>query len=211
MKQYVLPGILSLCACVAAACNPLAAQPDRTQYFLLAPLGSAPASVSTPATAQLSLGVGPIKFPEYLKRPGLVTRTSSDRLLVSDEKRWAEPLDQNFESILCQNLVRLLGTQRITTYPWYADTHIDYQVEVWVMHFEADENGQAQLSAVWTILDGGGHVLASSQSSASAPVQGIDTAGSAALSQDLGQMSTQIADRIAQLNTGSRPPAVAGN
>ena len=55
--------------------------------------------------------------------------------------------------------MRLLGTQRITTYPWYADTHIDYQVEVWVMHFEADENGQAQLSAVWTILDGGGHVL----------------------------------------------------
>jgi uncharacterized protein len=210
MRKYALPGILSLCACVAAACNPLAAQPDRTQYFLLAPVGSA-AAVSTSSTAQLSLGVGPIKFPEYLKRPGLVTRTSSDRLTVSDEKRWAEPLDQNFESTLCQNLSRILGTQRITTYPWYADTHIDYQVELWVMHFEADENGQAQLSAVWTIKDGDGHVLASGQSTASAPVQSNDTAGSAALSQDLSQMSSQIADRIVQLNASSRPRALAGD
>ena len=109
-------------------------------------------------------------------------------------------------------LSRLLGTERITTYPWYADTPIDYQVELWVMHFEADENGQAQLSAVWTIRDGhDGHVLASSQTSASAPIQSDDTAGSAALSQDLGQMSSQIADRIAQLNAGSRPRAARAN
>ncbi len=210
MKRYASLGILSLWACLAAACNPLAAQPDRTQYFLLAPVDAA-TNVSTASTAQLSLGVGPIKFPEYLKRPGVVTRTSSDRLTVSDEKRWAEPLDQNFESTLCQNLSSILGTQRIITYPWYADTHVDYQVEVWVTHFEADESGQSRLNAVWTIEAGDGHVLASGQSSASAPVQGDDTAGSAALSQDLGQMSSQIADRIAHLNASSRPRALAGD
>jgi len=208
MKKIALTGILGVWVCAAAACSPLAPQPDRTQYFVLAPAGGEAIAVSSPSTAQLSLGVGPIKFPDYLKRPGVVTRASSDRLMVSDEKRWGEPLDQNFESTLCQNLSRLLGTQRIITYPWYADTHIDYQVEVWVTHFEASENGQSEMTAVWTIRDGrNGNVLATSETTANAPVQGDDLAGSAALSQDLGQMSRQIADRIAQLNSVPRSPA----
>ena len=208
MTKNTLLMVLGLWACAVAACNPLAPQPDRTQYFVLAPVGAAAIGVSTPSTAQLSLGVGPIQFPDYLKRPGVVTRASSDRLMVSDEKRWGEPLDRNFESTLCQNLSQMLGTQRIITYPWYADTHVDYQVEVWVVHFEANENGQSQMTAVWTIKDGrDGSVLASSRTTANSPVQGDDTAGSGALSQDLGEMSRQIADRIAQLNAVARPRA----
>lgn len=208
MEKYPLTVLLLVLAC-AAGCHPLAPIPDRTQYFILAPAGGATAGVSSASTAQLALGVGPIKFPEYLKRPGVVTRTSSDRLAVSDDRRWGEPLDQNFESVLCQNLSRMLGTNKIITYPWYADTHIDYQVEVWVTHFEAVENGQSEMAAVWTIKDGNnGRVLASSETTTSAPVQGDDTAGSAALSHDLGEMSRQIADRIMQLNAVPRARAL---
>jgi uncharacterized lipoprotein YmbA len=200
MKLHALPILLALWAC--AACNPLAPQPDRTQYFILSPAAqSASAAVSAPSTAQLSLGVGPIRFPDYLKRPGIVTRASSDRLLVSDDKRWGEPLDRNFESVLCQNLSQMLGTERVRRYPWYSDVHVDYQVEVWVQRFDASDDGRSQLSAVWTIRDGqDGHELASSESTTSAPVQSGDTAGSAALSQDLSEMSRHIADRIIQLN-----------
>ena len=202
MKLPVLPILLALWACAAAACNPLAPQPDRTQYFILSPAAqSASAAVSAPSTSQLSLGVGPIRFPDYLKRPGIVTRASSDRLLVSDEKRWGEPLDRNFESVLCQNLSQMLGTERVRKYPWYSDVHVDYQVEVWVQRFDASDDGRSQLTAVWTIRDGqDGHELASSESTSSAPVQSGDTAGSAALSQDLSEMSRKIADRIIQLN-----------
>src|SRR5260370_16009871 len=200
MKFQALPILLALWVC--AACNPLAPQPDRTQYFILSPAPqSASAALSAPSTAQLSLGVGPIRFPDYLKRPGIVTRASSDRLLVSDEKRWGEPLDRNFESVLCQNLSQMLGTERVRRYPWYSDVHVDYQVEVWVQRFDASDDGRSQLSAVWTIRDGqDGHELASMESTTSASVQSGDTAGSAALSQDLSEMSRHIADRIIQLN-----------
>lgn len=212
MKKFPLSIAFALCVCGATACSFMAPQPDRTQYFVLSPVAASDPRAVVPAsqesTARLSLGVGPIEFPEYLKRPGVVTRVSSDRLLVSDEKRWGEPLDRNFESVLCQNLSQMLGTQRIATYPWYADTHIDYQVEVRVDHFEANQNGQSQIAAVWTIKDGrDGRVLASGQSTANAPVGGDDAAGSAALSQDLGEMSRQIADRIAQLNASPRARA----
>lgn len=187
----------------------MAPQPDRTQYFILSPAADSPSSaVAAASTSQLSIGVGPIKFPDYLKRPGVVTRAASNRLMVSDFKRWAEPLDKNFEGVLCQNLSQSLGTQRIIIYPWYADTHVDYQVKVWVARFETSEEGSSQLSAVWEILNPrDGSELASGQSSASVPVQAGDDGPSAALSRDLGEMSRQIADRIAQLEAGHRPGA----
>lgn len=187
----------------------MAPRPDLTQYFVLSPMAeSGSGGVAAASTSRLSIGVGPIKFPDYLKRPGVVTRAASNRLVVSDIKRWAEPLDRNFESILCQNLSQMLGTQRIITYPWYADTHVDYQVKVWVSRFETSENGGSQLSAVWMIANGqDGSELASGQSSASAPVQSGDDGPSAALSRDLGEMSRQIADRIAQLGAMQKPGA----
>jgi uncharacterized lipoprotein YmbA len=208
MTPMKIPALLiasCLWLCAAAACNPLAPQPDRTQYFILSPAPqSAAVAVPSQSTSQLSLGVGPIGFPGYLKRPWVVTRASSDRLLVSDDKRWGEPLDRNFESILCENLSRILGTERVRMYPWYSDVQVDYQVEVRVERFEASQDGRSQLTAVWTIKDGkDGRELASSEARASAPVQGDDPAGSAALSQDLGEMSRQIADRIIQLNDTS--------
>jgi len=184
-------------------------QPDLTQYFILSPMAEGSSSgVAAASTSRLSIGVGPITFPGYLKRPGVVTRAASNRLMVSDVKRWAEPLDKNFESVLCQNLSQALGTQRIITYPWYADTHIDYQVKVWVSRFETSDTGGSQLSAVWTIVNGkDGSELASGQSTASAPVQSGDDGPSAALSGDLGEMSRQIADRIAQLDATQKPGA----
>jgi uncharacterized lipoprotein YmbA len=191
---------MGLVACAAAACNPLAPQPDRTQYFVLSPT-NAGAAASAGSTARLAIGVGPIKFPGYLKRPGVVTRDGSHRLLISDEKRSGEPLDCNFESVLCQNLSELLGTEKITTYPWYSDIHIDYQVEVRVERFEASQDGRSDMAAIWTIRDGhNGHELASGVSTAHAPVQSGDPAGSAALSQDLAQLSAQISQSIVGLN-----------
>jgi len=181
----------------------MAPLPDRTQYFILSPAESSSASaVSQASTARLSIGVGPIKFPDYLKRPGVVTRAASNRLMVSDTKRWGEPLDRNFESVLCQNLSRMLGTQKIITYPWYADTHVDYQVEVWVSRFETSEDGASQLSAVWAIDSGRNATeLASGQANLSSPVQAGEDGPSSALSRDLGEMSSQIAERIAQLDS----------
>lgn len=184
----------------------MAPQRDVTQYFILTPTApSSSTTASTASTTRLSIGVGPIRFPGYLKRPEVVARTTSNRLIVSDQKRWAEPLERGFESVLSQNLSQILGTERITNYPWYADAHIDYQVEVWVERFEAAADGRSWLTAVWTIKDGQGRELAIGHSLTTAPVQSGDTAGSVALSQNLGEMSRQIAERIMELDAIPKP------
>jgi uncharacterized protein len=212
MSRLPLITVLALCLWAGACSSFMAPQPDRTQYFILSPAAESTATAAAPSasTVQLSIGVGPIKFPDYLKRPWVVTRTASNQLKISDYKRWAEPLDRNFESTLCQNLSGMLGTQKIVTYPWYADTHVDYQVQVWVDNFETSEDGRSDLSAVWVIGNGQpGSELANGRASLSSPIQTGEDGPSAALSRDLGEMSRQIADRIAQLNGSAKAGGAA--
>src|SRR5271167_596118 len=82
----------------------------------------------TRSAQQLSIGVGPIDFPDYLRRQEVVTRTAPNRIDVSQANRWAGPIDKNFTRVLSENLAALLSTQRVENYPWSRSTLVDYQV-----------------------------------------------------------------------------------
>jgi uncharacterized protein len=195
--------ILALSAClVSAGCSPLAPQPDHSKFFILSPISdsTAPAATSMSGTQSLTIGIGPIDFPDYLRRLQVVTRTSANELDLAAEKRWGEPLDKNFARVLSENLSRLLNTQQLESYPWPRKTEIDYQVTVNVLRFETSSDGQSQLIARWVIKDGRtGKDLAASETNASAPVGSGEAAGSAALSSDLATLSRDIAGRITAL------------
>jgi uncharacterized protein len=187
-------------------CSPLAPRPsDPSKFYILTPLPIEPGSTSSAASAnggrRLTVGVGPIEFPEYLTRTELVTRTTPNRIDVSDQSQWAEPLDQNFVRVLSENLSALLHTQRIEQYPWPRKIPVDYQVAIKVRHFETTAASQAQLIAGWIIKDGrSGEDLYDSETVASAPVGPQDGGAPAALSIDLGQLSTEIATQVSALN-----------
>src|SRR5580704_4660938 len=100
--------LMVLAMCVAAAgCSPLAPRPNYSRFLILAPLarGANPAvtTASTPAR-QLAIGIGPIDFPDYLRRSQVVTRSSPNQIELSTVDRWGEPLDKNFQRVLSENL-----------------------------------------------------------------------------------------------------------
>src|SRR5271167_5197956 len=133
---------------IAAGCSVLSPQPDRSKFFILTPISDSagitanPASMTNP-NSQLTIGVGPVGFPDYLRRLAVVTRVAPNRIDLSDEKRWAEPLDKNFTRVLSENLATLLNTQRVEKYPWALTTRIDYQVEIDVQRFETNSEDQS--------------------------------------------------------------------
>jgi uncharacterized lipoprotein YmbA len=184
-------------------CSPLAPQPDHSKFFLLNPIseGTASSSAAAANTSQLVLGVGPISFPGYLSRLEVVTLASPNQIDLSSEKRWGEPLDRNFTRVLTENLTRLLDTQKVEKYPWPRNNHVDYQVVVDVQRFEANSQGQSQLTARWIIKDGAnGKDLYASETRATSAVAAGETGPSAALSQDLATLSREIASRISELS-----------
>jgi uncharacterized protein len=203
IRYALIALIMSL---LAAGCSPLAPRPDDTRYFILAPLAKADQqTAASNAREPLTIGIGPIDFPDYLRRTQVVTRTNDNQIKLSPASRWAEPLDKNFERTLSENLSALLQTQRIEKYPWSNRRQINYQVTVYVVRFETDASGQAQLVARWIIKDGAsGKDLYASETAASKPVANDADGASAALSSDLEDLSAAIAAQI-QLLEQRRP------
>lgn len=189
-------------AILLGGCSFLAPQKEESRFFVLTPARSTAATPVVGAPRDLSIGLGPVTFPDYLKRPEVVTRLSQNQVELSEVNRWAEPLDSNFQQVLGQDLSQQLQTQRLVMFPWYTNRKIDYQVEVQVDRFDNDSTGQSDLDARWMIKDGksGEELFATATNLSTTISSNDDAAGSVALSHNINQLSRQIADRIASLN-----------
>jgi uncharacterized lipoprotein YmbA len=199
--------IMVLAAClVILGCSPLAPREDYSKFFVLTALSDqAHTPLSSTPDSTLAIGVGPIDFPDYLKRLEVVTRATPNRLDVSSVDHWGEPLDENFERVLSQNLAQLLQTDRIEHYPWPRRTPVDYQISISVERFETTAEGQAQLEARWIIKDGAtGKDQFSAQTNAATPVSGDAGSAATALSEDLATLSRTIASSVSNLSQHRR-------
>ena len=197
----------ALLACVAgfsmASCSVgsiLEPTRDPSQFYVLTATDSSPRGVpitysGTEGRREIAIGLGPVKFPDYLARNEIVTRSSSNKIDLSDINRWAEPLDKNFVTVLGQNLTTLLGAN-VTTFPWYRPANLDYQVALDITRFDTDSRGNAQVIGRWEIEDpDSGNVLNTGAINISDPAQSGETPA-ATLSRALGDLGVQLADAI---------------
>lgn len=123
-----------------------------SQFYLLQPLDAA--ADARAALQGLRLGVGPVHFPAYLKRPQMVIGETGGRFRLEERQRWAERLDDSFVRVLADNLGRLLGTDRVVVHPWSRSQVPDWSVRVDVVQLHAGERGQLQFEARWSVLQG---------------------------------------------------------
>jgi uncharacterized lipoprotein YmbA len=189
-----------------AGCGALSPRPDPSKYFTLSSLPASESAYteSRKAAEMISVGIGPLQFPGYLDRPEIVFRTAQNRLRVSENDRWAEPLDENFSRILAQNLSALLGTDRIVPYPWPGNGKPKYQVRIEVLAFETNGAREAQLTARWLVSDGFSRKPFDSKLSRlvrTAKETSVDSSV-AALSETLADLSREIADAVRTADAG---------
>jgi uncharacterized protein len=192
------------CICLTACVHVGQQQKDPWRLFTLSPLPEAEqakASSSSPGPAQLAIGVGPIHLPGYLDQDQIVTRISQNRLALSDNARWAEPLADNTAQVLAQNLSILLRADRVRLHPWLAQQRPSYQLEIDLLSFETDTAGTAHLLARWFLRDvASRQTIAEKQTRLTASAAGSSTEQSvASLSKALGDFSVAIANLIRKL------------
>jgi uncharacterized lipoprotein YmbA len=201
--------VMSLAGCSYLAKAILAPQKDISKFYLLTPM----ADTAAPTTAQgagggFTIGLGPIKLPPYLDRPEIVTRMAPNRLELSKEDRWGESIQNGFTRTMERDLAAQAGGT-VILFPWYNTVHIDMQVQIDVDRFETDGQGNATLSAKWTILDSTGKtILYTVETRLTQPSKPGDvTDATAALSRTIGDLSAQIANMIHQLRAqqGAHP------
>jgi uncharacterized lipoprotein YmbA len=137
-----------LCGCIMTT-------PPTTRFYVLNPLDPGVNLISQiDRKGALSVEVASIRLPQYLERPQIVTRSGENRLELAEYSQWGGNLRKNMMRVLAQNLSRLLATPHIAIYPHRPTISPDFLVEMEVMHFERDSDGQVRLSAQWRLARG---------------------------------------------------------
>ena len=172
---------------------------DPSQFYVLTAIDattrSVPITYSAVGARDVSIGLGPVKFPAYLAREEIVTRSSPNKIEPSDINRWAEPLDKNFVTVLAQNLTLLTGAH-VKTFPWYRPANLDYQIALDVTRFDTDSHGTASVMGRWEIEDPDNQgALNSGEINITDAAQAGET-NAATLSRALADVSTQLVDAL---------------
>ncbi len=188
----VLAGIHGLLSGCAGTSPP-------SEFYLLTPMSPAGEFVEAADPGDpLSLGVGPLKLPEYLDRPHIVTRSTPNRLALDEFHRWGGSLRDNMLRVLAQNLAQLLHTDDVAIYPWDDPVAPDYRVRISVLRFDGSLGGQVELDCRWIVVGPQrGELLSTRRSLLREPVRGADHASLVeAQSRALAALSRDIADQI---------------
>jgi uncharacterized lipoprotein YmbA len=147
-----------------------------TRLYMLQPLASSETDTEAGAVDNtFSLRVGPIRLPEYLNRPQIVTRTDENKIQLGVFHHWGEPLENNFAGVLALNMSSLLSTTNIILHPWAKKDEVKYVLTVDVVQFDGEFNGNATLHARWYLThwdDNNPKVLATKISRYTEPVGG---------------------------------------
>ena len=192
-----IPAIFLLCLLLLCGC----ASKSPNYYVLHSLQNEAPGVKMAKADRDLTIGVGPVKIPEYLDRPQMATRSTQNSLQFAEFDKWAEPLEKNLTRVLAENLSMLLSTDRIVVFPWAGSMHVLYQVTVDVAQIDYSPDGKAVLVANWKVFGNNGEkLLAVKRSSFIVPVESTGFAAIAsAQSRAAGDMSREIAACIESL------------
>ena len=188
--------ILSACASTAPS-----------SFYTLTPLSEAANRQIPLSDRGVSLGVGPVVFPDFLDRPQIVARTSPNRLEIDEFHRWGGALQDDFLRVLGENLAHLLKTGRVLVYPAEVRFPVDFRIIADVVRFEGSADGMAVLKVRWAVVDPySERPLVVRESAYRSPVDGDGKEGLvAALSKNLGEFSREVAVTMRGLPK-PRPP-----
>lgn len=99
-----------------------------------------------------SVAITQVSLPDLIDRPQMVVRTSTNRVLVSEQQRWAEPLRRAIPRVLADDLGRLLNSSRVISIPVdFQRYDADYRVSLDVLRLDATEKQGADIDILWRI------------------------------------------------------------
>ncbi len=186
--------VMILCGC--------ASSPPSKFYQLSAISGPASGTHSQNQDGMVVV-IGPLRIPDYLDRPQIVTRSGKNELHVSDFDRWAGSLDSDIVRVLVENVSAQLPPDRYFVIRWtpILESRLPsaYKVELIIESFDGASDGLVSLKVHWGIFSPEKGLLLKRESQISEEVKGkgydaiVD-----AMSRAIGRLSREIADGIAR-------------
>lgn len=147
------------------------------------------------------IGIGPVRIPEYLNRPQMVTRAKDNLLTFAQFDRWAEPLDSTILRLLDEDITAMLPGSETVKFSWSILVPVKYQATVDIIQMESDLDNNLKLVSRWTIFDlESKELIFTKRSEISSPIEPHDYSGmSSALSNVAADLSREMAQELSVL------------
>jgi hypothetical protein len=174
-----------------------------TRFFVLSSITGTEKVKDLEGERCLAIGIGPVRIPEYLNRPEIVTGVTSNEVRMDEFAEWAEPLEDNIQRALAENLSSLLCIRAIDIFPHKGNIPLEYWIDVQVIEMDGIPGETALLDISWSIYGGTDErksPLLTKRSRYIEPVKGGEP-GSFVLAQsrNLASFSREIADAVLAL------------
>jgi uncharacterized lipoprotein YmbA len=171
---------LALACALVPLLSGCASSPSST-FYVLTPIPEAAVRSGDIAGGGLSVGIGPVVFPEFLDRPQIVSRAGDNRLELDEFHRWGGTVQDEFLRVWGENLTHLLGTSRVLVLPSESRMPIDFRITGEVISFGGMPDDHAVLKVRWAVMDNYlEQTLAAREDVYRCPIGAGDTANAAA-------------------------------
>ena len=192
--------LIAAAAAQAAACGLLTPREDPTQLFVLATIEELEPQRAPAAQSGQSVGLGPLLFPDYLRRD-LISRDDVTRVVPLQYERWAEPVDRAVTRVLASNLAFLSGAHPVA-FPWYGANAPATSVQMSFERFELEQRERAVVIATWSLRDASGTVLVEQRSRI---VRDLADASGETASRELSLALAALSEEIAAVWSSASP------
>ncbi len=161
-----------------------------TRFYTLEPTGAPSSGI---VQTKGAVAVGQITLPAELDRISFVTRVGANRVSVSDQDRWAAPLDGMIRRVLATDLSRRLPAGSVVA-PGDPVPPGARSVTLAIRNFIGDASGHVVLDADWAVSQSKSHPAIIHRETITREAGSGDAgATAAAMSQALGVLSERIA------------------
>lgn len=144
---------LGILVVILAGC---ASSPSSKFYQLNSLQNSTSITRDASPEQNLIIAIGPVRIPDYLDRPQIVTRPGENELKLSEFNRWAGSLESDVSRFLVEDISGLLSADRFSVVRWApypeSQTPASYRVEVLVDRFEGTLGDSVLLKAQWEVF-----------------------------------------------------------
>lgn len=172
-RRIASGGVVVLAAFLAGC-----AGPGSPETFFALNDGAVVQSTTTPSRSPSLPGIviSAVTVPELVDRPQIVTRDASNRVVVSEQNLWAEPIRSGIARTLATRLSRSLDEAgqpaQVAAYPQTSIATPALHVTIDVVRFDAVPNGEAVVDAVWSIRRPSDGTVRTGRTVASSPISG---------------------------------------
>jgi uncharacterized lipoprotein YmbA len=123
------------------------------RFYSLSAVNETQVSKKINLPSDVIIGVGPVKIPEYLDRPQIVTKNKEKMVQFAQFDRWGESLDLGLARLIREDLTAMLPGAKLTLYPWNPSIAVNYQVVAEVVQLDNELDKDMHFVVQWTVID----------------------------------------------------------